>query len=508
MPVEPTKNDKNNSRGSDGDGATNAIDAQASVADEIKALRQNFPNVTITSATNAFITASCERTRHTRVKVTITFPEGYPNRPLIVDVTSDEVVPPGLKKKLERELGKVALDLSGKHEQLCAVFGRLVNFIDTNRFLPCWRELKQCVDLVRGSNEGKVEQTKGAKAESSAEKSQSTISVIESKGKIKLRLQGGKYFYSCSVIVDEGYPSTKRPENYGKACNLTMQSTNFPPKIETMLTSQARELVRRMEDGMTAEDALKMSNPIRLPKNFRADDAKEPPEVRLTQDTLRGLKHDVDTLKTVGDLREINAATTQGNATIKAHASKERKDARRAIHKITDREIGKDTEEEAKEKQWQLEEKARMAGYNITEYDGTNPQPSLLALVNFLLQKIQRLPEERCPVCSDRTLPADPDKLKELFLRSSDAKTDTEKKAIKLAKQKRPVRTYCGCWYHYKCLDKFMTEPPFGAACLTQGCGRRVYHPDWPGDIKELERAWAKKQARKREIEDAAMFLS
>jgi hypothetical protein len=34
-----------------------------------------------------------------------------------------------------------------------------------------------------------------------------------------------------------------------------------------------------------------------------------------------------------------------------------------------------------------------------------------------------------------------------------------------------------------------------------------VFHPDWPGDIKQLEREWAAREAKKREIEDAMMFL-
>ena len=38
--------------------------------------------------------------------------------------------------------------------------------------------------------------------------------------------------------------------------------------------------------------------------------------------------------------------------------------------------------------------------------------------------------------------------------------------------------------------------------------GRRVYHPDWPQDIKVLERAWANEQARQREIADAADLFS
>lgn len=52
-----------------------------------------------------------------------------------------------------------------------------------------------------------------------------------------------------------------------------------------------------------------------------------------------------------------------------------------------------------------------------------------------------------------------------------------------------------------------MTEPPFGLSCPATGCGRRVYHPDWPSDISQLERAWAGQQARLREIQDAGMFL-
>lgn len=48
-----------------------------------------------------------------------------------------------------------------------------------------------------------------------------------------------------------------------------------------------------------------------------------------------------------------------------------------------------------------------------------------------------------------------------------------------------------------------MTEPPFGASC--KKCKDRVYHPEWPDSIQALERAWAAKQARKREMDDVAM---
>jgi hypothetical protein len=74
-------------------------------------------------------------------------------------------------------------------------------------------------------------------------------------------------------------------------------------------------------------------------------------------------------------------------------------------------------------------------------------------------------------------------------------------------KKMKPMKTYCGCWYHKPCLNTLLTEPPFGIECPTDGCGRRVFHPDWPGDIKQLEREWAAREAKKREIEDAMLFL-
>lgn len=130
-----------------------------------------------------------------------------------------------------------------------------------------------------------------------------------------------------------------------------------------------------------------------------------------------------------------------------------------------------------------------------------------MALVNFLRDNIQRLPKEVCPVCRELTLPRDPDELKLLYVASSkECRTDEEKKARKLAKAARPMRTHCGCWYHHKCLNTFMIEPPFGDGCLTEGCGSRVYHPEWPDDSNQLERSWARKMARKREMEDAALF--
>ena len=464
------------------------------VSEELAQLRRDLPEVQIYSATDDFLTASYGRTPFTTIKVTLSFPEGYPtSHPLIVAVQSSNehtVVPPGLKKKLEKDLGQVATDTAQNESQVCAVLASLKQFIDTNRFVPCWKELKQCADLVGKSEGGK-------------------LTMNETTGKILITLQSRKYHYKFSIVIDEGYPSTAEHVNYGKPCWLRMQSTNFPPKIEKMLTSQAVELIKRLQDGMPVDDALQMSNPTHLPKDYQGDHGGDGPKVRLTNDALKNLKHDVETLSLVRDLREVDSATKQGNVNAKVHSKRERKDARRAVGKITAQEAADDAQRTEKERQWQEEEAQRMAGYHFTKHDGSNPQPSLLAVVTFLSREINRITSISCPICSQPALPKDPDKLKALYQSHADAKTEKEKKARRIARQQRPERVYCGCWYHHSCLDKYMTEPPFGAECAREGCerGSRVYHPDWSANVKELERAWAGKQARAREIADAAMFL-
>jgi hypothetical protein len=322
----------------------------------------------------------------------------------------------------------VAQDLAlSSLPQVEAVVQHLLSFMDANKFVPCWKDLKQVVELVKADEK-------------------STIALNETKGLIQLRLTRGKYYYACSITVDENYPSTTTHETWGNACKLVMRATNFCRQIESMLTLQAKEFVRCMQDGMSAEKALHSSNPIKVP-----NEEESKTEVFVT-------------------------ATKQGNAKVKPHNTNERKDAMCKIAKT----------------EWQDKEQGRLESYQLDDY--ADPQPSLLSLVTFLRSKIQLLPDEKCPICKELTLPSNPEELKTMYTKEGNRKT-------------RPIRTHCGCWYHYSCLNKFMVEPPFGAACPALHCGERVYHPDWPVDRKELERGWANKQARQREIEDAAMFL-
>lgn len=430
--------------------------------------------------------------------MTLTFPQGYPSNPLIVNIDQDAVVPPGLKKKLEKELSALTKEKAehDPYDQVRAVWERITSFIDTNYFVPCWREMRRCVDLIQSFN-------------TSTEETASSIKLVESKAKIILHLHNEAYYYKCSIVIDPAYPDFSS----GKSCVLQLTSTNFPSVIETMLTSQAQEIVRRMQEGLTQDRALMMSNPIRLPKNFHLHkDEYNGKSCALTKDTIKDIKHDTETLKRVGDLRaKESSAKPNGHSGYQDTnaLAKERKDARRNIHKLTEAERAADEKLIEKEKEWKLEEKKRLEGYydvyNVPSGGTIEPQPCLYVLVKFLVDKIRGLVHEICPCCKERVLPLDPSELKSMYVSDHADKKQHNPKSTK--KKMKPMRTYCGCWYHKPCLNTLLTEPPFGIECPTDGCGRRVFHPDWPGDIKQLEREWAAREAKKREIEDAMLFL-
>ena len=117
-------------------------------------------------------------------------------------------------------------------------------------------------------------------------------------------------------------------------------------------------------------------------------------------------------------------------------------------------------------------------------------QPSLLPTVRYIVEDFAiKLPIEKCQACQRNVFPKNP---------SSDQLIDKTHKD-------RPMRTYCGHWLHYECLNTWMTTPPFIRQCPV--CNRRIWHPDWPDDIKILERAWQNQQAKARELADVSDFM-
>ena len=320
----------------------------SSISEEIREAKSLLTSVNFVTATTSFLVATYERSPYTRVKLTLTFPDGYPSNPLIAMVESNSggggggvIIPPGLKKKIEKELNSLALEKARRDgeqesEQIRHVLERLISFINTNLFVPCWKELKKCIDLMQP---------------------QSTISILsESKGRIRLTLHDAAYHYKCTITIDPAYPDYSAATG-GKSCLLQVQSSNFPSYIENMITTQAQEIVLRMQSGQSYDRALVLSNPTKAPNETELN----------TKEQCDSEKH---------------------NNSIKP-------------------------KKEETEQEWKVEESNRLAVYyDGLSYGGTiTPQPSLLSLVSFLIREVQRLVSHTCPGCNERVLPSNPEEL-------------------------------------------------------------------------------------------------
>ena len=124
------------------------------------------------------------------------------------------------------------------------------------------------------------------------------------------------------------------------------------------------------------------------------------------------------------------------------------------------------------------------------------PLPSLLICIEYLVKQFTDLPNQKCIICSKKVFPDNPKILQQY--------ENNPKKYVN--KGKYPQLCNCRHWAHHKCLDKFISEPPFGKQCPI--CKIKLKHPLFETDVKALERQWAVKQAKKRELDDIDEFVN
>eukprot|EP00986_Skeletonema_menzelii_P005680 scaffold2111_cov146-Skeletonema_menzelii.AAC.9 len=124
-----------------------------STADFIAEAKKLYPFINVLSRTPSSISVNYKR-GYNCVAITLTIPDEYPTNPLEVSIDKDAVIPSGLKKRLEKELNEVANEKAQQnknnaHQQVAAVCGRLVSFLDTNLAIP--------TDFPCGSNSAKCQ---------------------------------------------------------------------------------------------------------------------------------------------------------------------------------------------------------------------------------------------------------------------------------------------------------------------------------------------------------------
>jgi hypothetical protein len=230
----------------------------------------------------------------------------------------------------------------------------------------------------------------------------------------------------------------------------------------------------------------------------------------LTSTNLKDIKHDVNVLKQLSELRTVtqkgDQQITSQNAYSQRIQTAIKREARKDLRRLAQTESEYDREQLA---QFKAQEQAEMIQLMKSKINSTS-LPSLLHVVKYLVQEyVCKLPNESCQKCDNKVLPLAPEG-EDDGIESSESGNEMIKKKSKkkngMSKSERkPIRSVCGHWFHYKCLDEWLTTPPFLRHCNV--CQRRIYHPDWPEDIKAIERTWQAQQAKKREIADVADFL-
>jgi len=116
--------------------------------------------------------------------------------------------------------------------------------------------------------------------------------------------------------------------------------------------------------------------------------------------------------------------------------------------------------------------------------------PSVKPVIEFLDEIFHYITKQTCALCKKAVLPDNPENV------------ITEPKH-----ELHADKLYCDHYYHYGCLDAYMKTPPFegGKKCLS--CNERIFHDKWKLPPTLIEKRWAHKQARQRELDEVVEFM-
>ena len=119
------------------------------------------------------------------------------------------------------------------------------------------------------------------------------------------------------------------------------------------------------------------------------------------------------------------------------------------------------------------------------------PQPSILPVAQYLITDcIKFYPVSLCSICQNQAFPNEPSQVTQ-----------------NIRHPQYVEYVYCSHVFHHSCLDCYMKTPPFKGGKLCPICGKRIYHEKWKESPELAEQRWALKQAKKRELAEAADFM-
>jgi hypothetical protein len=112
-------------------------------------VREFLPEAAILTLSKECINVIIIRTAYARIQLKLIYiATDYPVEPPIIELSS-KTLPPALLRNKEKECLEKCVEHKGK-AQFAVVYEVLYRFIQTNMFIPCWKEIKQVISLCEG----------------------------------------------------------------------------------------------------------------------------------------------------------------------------------------------------------------------------------------------------------------------------------------------------------------------------------------------------------------------
>jgi hypothetical protein len=177
------------------------------IAEDHEFIKEYLPKAAIITLTKDFITVVIIRTPYSRVQLRVQYLPNYPDEVPLIELTSPTLPTPLLRLKEKECMEKARVDI-GK-PQVRAIYEHIYQFIQTNMFIPCWKEMKQVAALCEGRGQ---------------------LGADEKEGILQLRLTEGAYRQTVKLKVPPMYPE--------EGVQVEFTTSNFPAAMQYMFRSQ------------------------------------------------------------------------------------------------------------------------------------------------------------------------------------------------------------------------------------------------------------------------------
>ncbi|RYG63420.1 hypothetical protein EON64_15985, partial [archaeon] len=129
------------------------------ILEDMQFVERCLPDAAIVTLTKEYITVLIIRTPYSRIQLRASYVTNYPTEAPLVELSSPTLPTPLLRTK-EKECMEKARELSGT-AQFQVIYDHVHQFVHTNLFVPCWKEMKQVAALCEGKGKLGADEKEG-----------------------------------------------------------------------------------------------------------------------------------------------------------------------------------------------------------------------------------------------------------------------------------------------------------------------------------------------------------